>query len=228
MIDLKYDFTDSAKKIETAFRSQLPFAQSLAMNRTLNRTREHIKQQMDQHIEGGPTPFTRRGMRVYPTSKFDLRGAITFTTMGGDPEKSRFYMKELMYSGKKKSRRDRLPEPVIKNMKKFAPTFFTPRGNVKRSFYTMARAKNNKMYFIGIPKAGKKSWAGNDKLLGIWRRDKETGRLNMMVSLKRSSRQQRKTFDAPMMAREFYQATFPIEYRQALKQALQTTDLLDV
>jgi len=148
--------------------------------------------------------------------------------MGGDPEKSRAYMKQLMYSGKKKARNERIPEPVIKNMKKFAPTFFTPRGNIKRSFYKMARNPTNKMYFIGIPKAGKKGWTGNDELLGIWRRDKETGRLNMMVALQRRSRQQRKTFDAPLMAREFYQANFPAEYRQALKEALQTTDLLDV
>ena len=226
MIDIKYDFTNTSENFQRLFREQLPFAQSVAMNRTLNATRDHIKEVMDQHIEGGPTGFTRRGMRVYATSKFDLNGAITFTTAGGDMEKSRYYMKELMYSGKKKPRRNRLPEPVIKNMKKFAPSFFTPQGNIKRNFYRMARGKGNGVYFIGIPKAGKAAWKGNDNLLGVWRRDKESGKLNLLVSLKRRSRMQRMTFNAPTMARDFYENRFPFEYRQALREAIETSDLI--
>ena len=222
MIDIKYDFTKTLGDLEEIVRNQVPFATSLAMNRTLTTTRQHIKSAMDDHIEGGPTPFTRSGMRVYATSKYNLHGAIAFTTLGGDNEKSRYYMKELMYSGKKKPRRDRIPEPVIKNMKKFAPRYLTPRGNIRRDFYTQARAKGNKQYFIGIPKPGKKQWAGNDNLVGIWRRDPESGKLNMMVSLKRTSRQQRKTFPAPELARKFYDDNFPKEMREAFVEAIRT------
>lgn len=225
MIDIKYDFTKTSKDLDEILKNQIPFATSLGMNRTLTKTRQHIKEQMDQYIEGGPTPFTRSGMRLYATHKNDLVGAITFTTLNGDPEKDRGYMKELMYSGNKKARNEYLPEPVIKNMKKFAPTFFTARGNVKRSFYKLARAKGNKKYFIGIPRAGKKEWAGDHNLIGIWRRDAASGKLNMMVSLKRKSRQQRKTFPAPRLAREFYNENFPAEMRIAFIEALSSIRL---
>ena len=222
MIDIKYDFTKTGEDLSKILTDQIPFATSLAMNKTLTKTRQHIKEAMDDHIEGGPTPFTRSGMRVYATNKNNLRGAIAFTTLGGDSEKSRFYMKELMYSGNKRARRDRIPEPVIKNMKKFAPRYLTPRGNIRRDFYSLARAKGNKQYFIGIPKPGKKQWAGNRHLLGIWRRDSASGKLNMMVSLSKTNRQQRKTFPAPDLARKFYDDNFPLEMREAFIQALQT------
>jgi hypothetical protein len=86
----------------------------------------------------------------------------------------------------------------------------------------MARKKGHKEYFIGIPKPGKKHWAGNHNLMGIWRRDPASGKLNMMVSLKRSSRQQRKTFPAPELARKFYDDNFPKEMREAFVEAIRT------
>jgi len=107
-------------------------------------------------------------------------------------------------------------------MKKFAPRYLTPRGNIRRDFYTQARDQKNKQYFIGIPKPGKKQWKGNDNLVGIWRRDPASGKLNMMVSLKRTSRQQRKTFPAPELARKFYDDNFPKEMREAFVEAVRT------
>ena len=222
LIDIKYDFTKAGADLAKKAEDQIPFATSLAINKTLNETRQHIKEQMDTYIEGGPTGHTRRGMRVYATSKFDQVGAITFTAMASDSSKDRGYMKELMYSGNKKARNDRLPEPVIKNMKKFAPRFFTPKGNVSRGFYNMARKKGHKQYFIGIPKPGKKHWKGNHNLIGVWRRDPASGKLNMMISLKRSSRQQRKTFPAPELARKFFEANIDRQYREAFIFAIRT------
>lgn len=221
---IEYNFTKVQNDLKQMLEDQVPFAASLGMRRALFKTRDHVKASMDDHIEGGPTPFTRRGMRVITPTKYDPYGVIYFFTQGGDPSKSRGYMQELMYSGRKVAINTKLAEPVIRNMKRFAPTMLTPRGNISRRFYKMARTKGHKQYFIGVPKPGKKQWAGNENLVGIWRRDKETGKLNMMVSLKRSARQQRKTFPAPEIAQAYIQSIIADEMRVAYIEALRTAD----
>lgn len=217
---IEYDFTKAGEGLRQILEDELPFSTSLGMNRALSKTRNHIKEIMDDHIEGTATPFTKRGMRVYPTAKFALDGAITFVSVKGDRDKNRDYMQELMYGGNKKAENTYIPEPMTNNMRKFEPKMLTPRGNVNRKFYVKATKPKSKKYFVGIPRAGKKHWAGNEKLRGIWRRDPETGKINMLISLKRTARRQRKTFDAPGIAKEYFNNIVNLEIKDAYFQTL--------
>ena len=71
MIDIKHNFTDCIEDLESMVKDQIPFATSLAMNNALKSVREKVKAEMDNHIEGGPTYFTRTGMMLFATSKDD-------------------------------------------------------------------------------------------------------------------------------------------------------------
>lgn len=218
---IEHNFTKATEAIRDLLTKQTPFATSVAVNRSLSKTRDHIKSEMDNYIEGGPTPFTRNGMRVFPTSVNDMRGGIVFVAIKGDRDKTREYMQELMKGGEKKAFRRKLPEPEIENLKRFAPSFFTARGNIKRSFYKQARNKGNKKYFIGAPKRGKGHWP-SDSMYGIWKRDKENGRLHIMVYLSRPKRRQRQTFPAPEIAENFFTQQVRAEFRDAYALALKT------
>lgn len=220
MIDIKHNFIDCIDDLQSIVKDQIPFATSLAMNNSLKSVREKVKAEMDNHIEGGPTYFTRTGMMLFATSKDNPEGALVFKSLDGSQKKSRAYMQQLMYSGKKDAFRRKLPEPSVKNFKKYAPQFFTEKGNISRKLYTVAEAKGNKKYFIGVPKPGKKKWHKNQNVAGIWMRTEDG--LRMLVSLKRSSRQQRKTFDAPFIARQHYNSIIHNEYRDAFVFALRT------
>lgn len=220
MIDIRYEFTDCIKDLENAVKDQIPFATSLAMNNSLKSVRQKIKDEMDNHIAGGPTQFTRNGMMLFATSKDDPEGALIFKSLDGTQEKSRGYMQELMYGGKKKAFRRKLPEPDVDNFKQYAPKFFTAKGNINRRFYKLAKQKGSKKFFKGIPKPGKKQWKDNQNLYGYWARTDDG--LRMLISLKRESRQQRKTFDAPLIARRHYESIIHQHYREALIFALQT------
>lgn len=223
MIDIKHNFTDCIDDLQSMVKDQIPFATSLAMNNSLKSVREKVKAEMDNHIEGGPTYFTRTGMMLFATSKDNPEGALIFKSLDGSQKKSRYYMQQLMYSGKKDAFNKRLPEPSVKNFKKYAPQHFTDKGNIKRNFYKLAATKGNKKYFIGIPKPGKKQWKGNNNALGIWMRTEDG--LKMLAGLQRSTRQQRKTFDAPFIARRHYNSIIHSEYRDAFVFALKTMKL---
>jgi hypothetical protein len=220
LIDIKHNFTDCIDDLQSIVKDQIPFATSLAMNNSLKSVREKVKAEMDNHIEGGPTYFTRTGMMLFATSKDNFEGALVFKSLDGSQKKSRGYMRQLMYSGKKDAFRRKLPEPDVDNFRKYAPTHFTDKGNIKRNFYKIATAKGSKKYFKGIPKPGKPHWKNNEALRGIWVRTEDGPR--MLVSLKRSSRQQRKTFDAPFIARQHYNSIIHNEYRDAFVFALKT------
>lgn len=227
MIRIEYDSTKLADQLRQLANDQIPFASSVAVNKTLKKTRNHIKSVMDNHIEGGATGFTKRGMRIYPTSKFDMRGSITFYALYGDPSKSRDYMQELMYGGVKKAKRRVIPEPNIQNLNTHAPTMFTARGNISQALYNQSRGKASKKYFRGIPRAGKTNWVGDQRLYGIWKRSDDGKKIHMLVSLKRTKRRQRKTFDAPQIAKEFFQANIRDEYQKAVILALSTMRIRD-
>ncbi len=220
MIDIKYEFTDCINDLQAAVKDQIPFATSLAMNNSLKSVRQKVKDEMDNHIAGGPTQFTRNGMMLFATSKDNPEGALIFKSLDGTQEKSRGYMQELMYGGNKKAFKKKIPEPDVDNFKKYAPKHFTAKGNINRRFYKMAKQKGHKTYFKGIPKPGKKQWEKNQNLYGFWMRTEDG--LRMLVSLKRSSRQQRKTFDAPLIARRHYDSIIRREYQEALVFALTT------
>lgn len=220
MIDIKHNFINCIQDLESRVEDQIPFATSLALTNALKSVRIKVKEEMQNHIKGGPTYFTETGMTLFAASKEDPRAALVFKSLDGSQAKSRYYMRELMYSGKKDAFRKKLPEPSVKNFKKYAPQFFTQKGNINRRFYSVAEAKGNKKYFIGVPKPGKKHWKQNQNVAGIWMRTEDG--LKMLVSLKRSSRQQRKTFDAPFIARRHFESVIRSEYQDAMVFALQT------
>jgi len=223
LIDIKHNFTDCIEDLESMVKDQIPFATSLAMNNALKSVRDKVKAEMDNHIEGGPTYFTRTGMMLFATSKDNPVGGIVFKSLDGTQAKSRAYMQELMYGGNKRAFRRKLPEPDIDNFKQYAPSHFTEKGNIKRNFYKIASAKGSKKYFKGIPKPGKPQWKNNQQLYGIWMRTEDGPR--MLVSLKRGKRNQRKTFDAPFIARRHFDSVIRNEYRDALVFAIQTMKL---
>jgi len=220
LINIVYDATKLQDQLREIADDQVPFATSVALNETLKKTRNHIKSVMDNHIEGGATGFTKRGMRIYPTHKYDMNGAITFFALYGDPSKSRDYMQELMYGGVKKAKRSKLPEPAIDNLRQHAGSMFTARGNISQKLYSRTRGKNDKVFFRGIPKSGKPNWANNASLYGIWKREK--GKIILLVGMKRSQRRQKQTFPAPEIAKQFFNANVEGEFARAVLFALRT------
>lgn len=219
-MQIRMDTTKVNEQLRNLVTEQIPFVQAYTLTLLIKETREAVKVSMDKEMEGGPTNFTRTGMNVITAGKYDPTAVLYFKGDGyGD--KSRGYVKEIMDGGRKVDPKGKyLKEPSQKNFAKYAPSFFTPQGNIKRNFYRMARNKGNKLYFIGIPKPGRSHWRDNENLLGVWRRDKDSGRLHMMVSLKRKSRQQRKTFNAKDTARRYAETHYERLFFDAFRYAL--------
>ena len=57
---------------------QYPFAASLTANKALSYSRSKVVEAMDTNMKGGAMRWTKQGMKIYWTTKQDLKGGITF------------------------------------------------------------------------------------------------------------------------------------------------------
>lgn len=189
MLEIKLNDSALADLVSPLWRSQVPFALSHAINRTLKASRLEQQKAMDRHIEGGPTRFTRTGVRAQFSSKRDLQGFLFYK---GD----RPYMRTIVDGGTVVAKRKKLSEPVNVRLDKRGNI---PSGSGGNNKYT-SRAKKDPKFFFGIPK-GKRG----ENYRGIWRRygkgglskrGKPRGRIKLMVSWARGQRFQNKSFPA--------------------------------
>ena len=224
MIKVTYETGKLEGFLKELVEDQSPFALSLTMNRAQKQANEFLKKSMmnNRQIKGGATAFTLRGIRNSWPSKTDLISEMFFA-----PDRS--YMKEIIYGGRKQAKNKRLPEPITSNIGKD----LTSKGNISRRVFkagSLVEGKSNKRYFIGVPKGR----PNTPSYRGIWRRDgkggyegkkeerRARGKLVQIVSLKRSSRNQRITFPADKIAMRAYTAGIKMNYVTAMKQAIET------
>ena len=62
-LTLDLDLDEIIDEIDDVMLRQIPYASQLALNETVFKTSIYVKKVMPYFIEGGPTPFTRRGVQ---------------------------------------------------------------------------------------------------------------------------------------------------------------------
>ena len=196
-ININHDGEKLEKSLDDIVKSQLPFATSHAMNKSLTVARQAVIDYMDQGgIEGGAHRWTRQGMKMYWTKKRDHSGSIVF-------KRDRAYMQELLHGGTKTARNKRIPEPIN------AP--LTKEGNFRRNW--QQRAMNQKNTYLGKSKAGNQT---------LFRRPRgKKGSPVALVSYDRATRPQRATFErAPDKAIQAFDRHFPGQFSDSLQRAI--------
>jgi len=190
---------------------QLPFAMSHAMNMTMKGTLQQLKVNLDDKIEGGATRFTKTGMSFVASSKRDLHSVLYF-------KPDRYYMEEVIHGGTKKATKATggvLPEPIAGGTKTNKFGNF-PRGKI-------TKLRGNKQYFVGRPKGFPNA------PIGVWRRygkgglyknGKPRGRIKLMISLDRSVRKQKMTYDMSAHAEQIYLSRFDRQFAWSYRRAV--------
>jgi len=211
-MDVQLDTRGALDGLDRLANSQVPFAMSRTIRFGLQSAKKAVRYSMDKHIEGGPTRWTRRGMKVEKPTKTNLRGALLFKATHG-------YMQEIMHGGTKHAKHRKLPEPVTANVRSTAE--LNKFGNIPRSLFAKAATDASRRYFMGVPR-GRTNSPNN---VGIWRRSGRKGskKLTKVVSLKRSSRQQRVTFPAPRIARQAFNKTYRRQFSKLLEAAIKSS-----
>lgn len=198
-----------------AAMKQVPFAASHAMNISLGYAKGMVQSEMDAYIMGGATRFTKQGMKIKYSAKRRLTGEIYF-------KQDRAYMRQIMYGGVKFAKGSRIPEPIKEGGRLLPPS--TKYGNIRRGFQQkVQKGATTGKYFVGTPKNWKVD--KNPNYYGLWQRYKGkggTGRLKLIVSYKRSVRQQRKTFPGPELAEYHYMRKLDMQWPASFKYAMDT------
>lgn len=215
MLEVKLNQNALADLVSPQWRGQVPFALSHAINRTLKASRLEQQKAMKKHIEGGPTRFTKSGIRAEYSSKRDLTGYLYYAA-------DRPYMHTIVDGGTVVAKRKKLSEPVNVKLDKFG-NIPTGRGKNK---YT-ERAKGDPKFFLGIPRG-----RSGERFRGIWRRygkgglnkrGKARGRIKLMVSWSRGQRYQNKSFPAydvvQRHAPEYLRRQMAVSLRRAIRTA---------
>lgn len=189
---------------------QMPFALSVAINKTIAETRPFVQRLMDLQYEGGPVPFTKRALFYTKSTKRDLRAAllvhrdaeyIIVTAQGGIRTKTD--------PGKKA-----MISPV-RDGKYRVPYKTTAQGNVP---YKKAPnlLKNKDKYFSGNPR-GK----AGEKYAGIWMRVGKGGKKALKMVLKYDVDTPRRQSTTIMEdTKEYALQRFHYHIEAAIKQAM--------
>lgn len=227
MYDIKLDFRKADSLPAMIAMKQASFAFSRTINGAMFEAKDKVVREMDRHIEGGATRWTKTGMKVYRGKKRNPTARLVFKS-------NRAYMEEIMHGGRKTAVRKKLPEPIKENVRSKAE--LNARGNIPRSLYAKAReAKGGGgsygRYFIGYPRGRPKS----DSYYGLYRRygkpgyrylkggrKKARGTIKMVIWMGRGSRQQRITFPAPEIAHKRAMEEISKQFGPRFREALRT------
>ena len=217
MIQMKLNQAALENMVDPMWRREIPFTMSHAINRTLIASRKEQQKAMDKQIEGGPTRFTRTGIRYQSSKKNNLQGFLYYAA-------DRPYMKTIIDGGQVIATRKKLSEPVNVKLDKFGNI---PAGRGKNKY--TARKKEDPKFFLGIPR-GKTG----ERFRGIWQRlgkpgytkkGKAKGRIKLMVSWARGSRQQRQSFNAYKVfekhAPQYFRRQLLVSFRKAVRSSRQ-------
>lgn len=75
MIEIQHDFDNLLKSVSDIERRQIPFALSLAINRTANKTKDALVHEMRDVFER-PTPYTLSSIFIKPSNKRSLTAIV--------------------------------------------------------------------------------------------------------------------------------------------------------
>jgi hypothetical protein len=190
---------------------QTEFVAMKAINDTLFMARKDQMGKLKQNIEGGPTAWTRRGLRYYKASKNELIGTLYFAS-------GREYMKTIMDTGTVRAKKKSLVAPVLGKIKlnKFGNIPATA-GRGKTLQLLKARGKDKGNYFIGDQGKGQDAY-GLYKRTGRGKNKKAT----RIIYLNLSSRKQKKTYDGRGYAERFIARKFKANIMRAARRAALT------
>ena len=193
------------------WRRQIPFVMARTITETMKKQRLEQQKAMQEHIDGGPTRWTKSGVLYKSANKRDLTGIVYYKA-------DRPYMKLIVDGGQDVAKKNRLSEPVNVRV--------TKQGNIPKG-YTRKNMQNER-FFGGIPK-GKKG----EKYRGLWRRigkpgytkaGKRRGKIRLMVSWARGSRFQSRTFPAREVFNDhvpqYFTRLLPIKLRQTIREEI--------
>lgn len=223
MLTAKINTKGFQRNVVDAMKSQVPFAISHAINRTMSAVRKDQIKMMDQVFEGGATRFTKGSARVQYSNKRNLTSFLFYP--GGD----RAYVQTLIKGGKVIPKKKKLVEPAFYNGK--PATRLNKFGNIPNKFIVKQKDKKDR-FFVGIPKGRPKS----DSYYGLWRRygkgglDKRgraRGKIKMMISMAKRQRDQKAIFHSSDYAYEEFMARIyrqiPASFRYARRSGKKST-----
>lgn len=185
---------------------QAPFIAMKAINDTLfDARKDQIDNQMKKYIAGGPTPWTKRGLRYEKASKNYLQGTLYF-------DSSRPYMKTVVKGGVVKAKKERLVAPVLGKIR------LTKQGNLMKN--KIQTLKENPRYFVGVPK--KTSTPADYGLYRIKGR-KKSAKLERVAYINLKQRRQRPTYEADKLAARYIERRLRWNITRAVARAAKTS-----
>jgi len=118
---LKIDLDDIIDEMDDLFKRQVPFAAHLALNESVFKGSVSVKKALPYFIQGGPVPFTARGVQYRKSkSKRDLTASIYI------PDDQWKYMRWIVDGGTKRWTKSKhgIGKPI------YANTRFNKYGNI--------------------------------------------------------------------------------------------------
>lgn len=184
---------------------QAPFVAMKAINDTLfDARRDVVNNQMPKHIDKGPTPWTKRGVRYEKAKKNYLRGVLYI-------DRKREYLKHPIEGKTLRARRNVLVAPVLGNIR------LTKQGNIGRKRIESLANKPN--YFVGIPSKRHSQQAyGLYKIKGRANNKK----LERVAYMNLKTRPQKQTYDAPGLTYRYVQRVIKKNILRAARKAART------
>ena len=180
-ITLKIDLDSIIDEMDDLFKRQVPFAAHLALNESVFKGARDVKKALPYFIEGGPVPFTARGVQYRRSkSKRDLTASIFI------PDAQWKYMRWIVDGGRKQWNKSQhgIGKPLYANVR------FNKYGNIpgRRRKEKVWRTMLNQLGGTSGPpqgKLGKNEFVGEvNGITGLWKRLGKGGRANLQLLVK--------------------------------------------
>jgi len=132
-LNIKTDIKPINKKLTSLQKKQIPFATSVAINKTAFQTRKQLQKDMDTTFRKGATAFTKRGVLVRKSHKTNLVGNVFIN------KEQSVYLERQVFGG---IRRESFAIPIP-----FRDRIgLSKQGNLTKSkFKSLVNNKNNKI-----------------------------------------------------------------------------------
>jgi hypothetical protein len=230
MMSMTYDPNELYRILPFEMQRQVPFIISLGINNALfgARTKQvgdssYSGGEMDMYVKGGATKWTKQGMKVRQATKGNLSGKLVF-------EDNRDYMAPLIYGGEVKPKKRKLLQPSKQLLSdgQIGAVKMSNFGGIMPSRKAVAKNKIKKSYFVGTLRGDRKSKEGNKYRAtdyGLWRRymDGKTPRLQLVLSMARSSRKQKVVYPVDRLVKDYVEKTMKDHMDAAVKKAIATS-----
>ena len=212
MITIDVRKGDIARVLNTLdSHKQVPYALQLGINSWLFQTNKHLKNKVDQYLEGGAEKFTKSGFRVRRVkNKRNLYGDLHISLQAKKAYADRYYLRNIVFGGTVVP-----PTPRRRKLMQAIPgrVPLNQKGNLTKGKFKTLR--NNKNYFYGIPKGRPES----ENYRGLWKRVGRGKGIQLIVALGKEQRKQSRLFPAQQIAERRFRR-FPIHFARGYKRAV--------